>query len=229
MQASLLVYDIASPAPGQPPIFPNPSPILRRRAVRINLSVWVVPVGAEPWNMLHAMTEVGVTWHLTKFAAEEGANLVALAQSALLKEVAEAEKRAADSLGRMETIHAISDKPERNDTFLRSAKSVLKRTEKLLSDLCQAAGAFGIDTATLPTTSCLDAVNRLKASAEARALCYANLTEQTKDDGLRTAAEQDLVPAGILADNCEDNGGDAGEVRTLFDENAGEWVPDNNE
>ncbi len=62
-------------------------------------------------------------------------------------------------------------------------------------------------------------VNSLQAGMLARARAYSEAVEQVRllgDSAMANAAGADLVPAGILADDIDDHGGDASALRDAF-------------
>jgi hypothetical protein len=62
-------------------------------------------------------------------------------------------------------------------------------------------------------------VGALQAGVLARAKTYAEAVEQVRalgDPAMANAAAADVVPAGVLADDIDDCGGDASALRDVF-------------
>src|SRR5262245_3245684 len=95
LRPCLLVYDIPDAAD-----LANPTPALRGRGVRVNLSCWVVPEDRIPYHLLAEMERRGATWHVVRFADDQLDKLVAMARATITKHMAEAERRAAQSAER---------------------------------------------------------------------------------------------------------------------------------
>src|SRR5438552_1177899 len=81
LRACLLIYDIPERS-----AVANPSRFLRRLAVRVNLSCWVIPEGDVPYARLNEMATGGATWHVVRFDAAEAGKLVAMAAAAIRRE-----------------------------------------------------------------------------------------------------------------------------------------------
>lgn len=82
MRAHLLVYDIPSKSK-----VPNPSNLLRRWGVRVNLSAWIVPDKNVPLLPMAEWKARGVTAELVRFDEKDGDTIMRLAREALVKEV----------------------------------------------------------------------------------------------------------------------------------------------
>src|SRR5262249_2769872 len=95
LQACLLIYDIPENS-----AVANPSPRLRRMAVRVNLSCWVIREGDIPYALLNTMAEGGATWHVVQFDATEAGKLIGMATEALKRDLREALRRAGRSAER---------------------------------------------------------------------------------------------------------------------------------
>lgn len=216
MQVSMLVYDIPS---GK---FWNPSAVLRRRGVRVNLSCWAIPYENIPWNLLQQMKEAGCLWHVVSFSDEEGENLARLAIDLLSREVVEITKRAAKSYRK--ALEKFNTDPSDSTLAGLNARTeaVEKRVAALIDDAETAARAFGVP---MPNREKADrAVQAIKARTAATAEVYAQLVAEIADEKTRELAEQDAVPPMVLADMVEDRDVDgtgattAESLRKLFTE-----------
>lgn len=200
MNASMLVYDIPvvrrTASSGRTFLvttFPNPSVRLRRAAVRVNLSTWIVPEGKEPWHLLDEMTKANVRWHLVKFDGSEAEKLADIARDVLRREVENAERRCEESLGRLDLV---------DKDYEAKANAIGKRCAKALRDLESCTQVFGFGS--------------LKALAEARSAAYCDAAAQVRDEGLALAAKSDEVPHEVLADALEEQGEDTSIIRDAF-------------
>ncbi len=216
LQACLLIYDIPERSS-----VPNPSRRLRPMAVRVNLSCWVIREGDIPYSLLHEMATGGATWHVVRFDASEGAKLVGMAVASLKRDIRDAMRRANQSVSAASrSLDPTADNPtEAKRRYAERARPIVRRLVKLLSDVQKAAERFGIDRATLSLTDAMAGVNSLQAGMLARARAYSEAIEQVRtlgDSAMANAAAADLVPAGILADDIDDRGGDASALREVF-------------
>jgi hypothetical protein len=206
----MLLYDIPTNAP-----VPNPSGRLRRIAVRVNLSCWVVPESRVPYHLLHDMAQGGASWHVVRFDTGEAGNLARMALDALRKEADAAVRRALRSEGRAADRAA---EPEADpDAYLNLVRRAVRRAEGLLADL--AAGAASLGLGGLDTGNGLASLANLRSAAEARALLYAGMREEAEKAGDARAAElaaRDEVPGVVLADMLEERGVDVTAARNVF-------------
>lgn len=211
MKASLLVYDVPSALN-----IDNPSAQLRRRAVRINLSCWVVPEGYEPWNYLDELRVAGVSWHIIAFDASESDKLIALAKEAIAREVLAALERCRKS--RDGAFERFEDDPSDAswDKVDATVDRAFERLEEVLQELEEAAGAFKLDAQLLPFDSARAQARKLKAMADVCAASIADLVKRVSETPIAEAAKNDEVLPLILADYAEDNGLDASAVRAVF-------------
>jgi hypothetical protein len=211
-----LIYDIPEKSR-----VPNPSRRLRPIAVRVNLSCWVVREGDIPYALLHEMARGGATWHVVRFDASEGAKLVGMAVEAIKRDIRDAMRRAnrsADAAAQ-KLDPAAEDPTEVKRRYAERARPVVRRLLRLLADVRKAAERFGIEPESVSLADAHAAVSALQAGMLARARAYGEAVEQARmlgDAAMAGAAAADLVPAGILADDIDDRGGDAGALREAF-------------
>jgi hypothetical protein len=199
-------------------IFPNPSDRLRPIGFRPgdDGSVWIIPEGREPYNLVAEMTEAGCEVNMVKFDHGEADKLAAMARHGLLKAIENHLKRQGQTAVRELKKFERSESEDRQETLVKNMAWVVKKTEKLLKCWAAAAQGFGLDPSFILDSSCRDVVAKLKTATEARAFAYAKMTNQVNGTDLGEAAARDLVPAGILADYCEERGEDVTEARILF-------------
>lgn len=222
LKARLLIYDIPEGAEldGRPVL--NPSGFLRRIGVRVNLSCWVIPEGDIPYNLLNNLRQAGATWHVVRFAPEEGRKLIEMAVESLRREVSEAIRRseaaragAEDQLAQERDMTDPSEVAKAESRFLRRAEGIQDRYETLTAELTAGATKFGINPRTLNLNAANAAVQAIKAGMEIRAEAFAAAAKAAKANGTQTGAilgqmaQQDAVPAYVLADHLRDNGQDA--------------------
>lgn len=215
MQACLLIYDIPEASR-----VPNPSGFLRRMAVRINLSCWVVPEGDIPYARLNEMAAGGASWHVVRFDAAEAGKLVAMAAAAIRRELRDALRRAKRSAARAAA--ALESGKSSVGKYTEQARAQVSRVKRLMRDLKQAAERFEIAPESLPLTQAARGVDAIQAAMHTRARLYAEAAEQARGqataagEGMANAAAADTVPAGVLADFIEEAGGDAAALREVF-------------
>jgi hypothetical protein len=181
----------------------------------------VIREGDIPYALLHEMATGGATWHVVRFDASEGAKLVGMAVESLKRDIRDAMRRAnrsVDAAGR--SLDPVADNPtDVKRRYAERARPIIRRLTRLLSDMQKAAERFGIDRAALSLTDAMAGVNSLQAGMLARARAYAEAVAQVRalgDGAMANAAGADLVPAGILADDIDDRGGDASALRDAF-------------
>ncbi len=220
--ASLLIYDIPESSE-----YPNPSGFLRRRAIRINLSCWCIPDHAIPWHMLGEMTQAGCTWHTVRFSTEEMPKLSGMCIDALRKEIGEALAGAKICLDNAEDRadeEIFGEDPEKAAKQYRNkVRAAVRRTNRLINDLQEAARQFEIDPETLAPGTARNAVTILGATAQRKIDAYLQMAAEAGAE-MQGAAEQDAVPAEVLCDFLEEEKGiDCSEQRLLF--RAGSLLP----
>ena len=211
MKLSLFIYDIPESTE-----FPNPSGTLRRRALRINLSCWVVEEGRTPWNLINRMSSAKCNVHLLPFSEEATPELLRMAVADMARELRDAAARERASLKRLdERLRQVESDPTNGDQTIDKARrehstrreAVLKRTEKLTRDLQAAAESFGLDVSNLPFGDSIARVVALRQITTTRAELYAGMVDALPEsDPVAMAAREDEgnVPASILADYIEE-------------------------
>lgn len=216
LQACLLIYDIPERSK-----VGNPSNRLRSMAVRVNLSCWVIREGDIPYVLLNDMAAGGATWHVVRFDAGESEKLVGMAREALIRDIREALRRANRSAAvAAQPIEAGENTANTRAAFVERVRPLVRRMNRLLADARKAAERFGIDPASVSVDDAAAAVRALQSGMYARARAYADaaaLVRQLGDEAMANAAAADLVPAGILADDIDDRGGDASALREAFE------------
>lgn len=220
MQVSLLLYDIPETSK-----YPNPSGVLRRRALRVNLSCWIVDQQRIPWTILEEMTSSNVDWHLWDFDSGATQKILQKACISMRRELEENAAREKDSLDRAERQRdEVLNNPESthtdvvraNNKYEKDRTLILKRSEKLVKDLEEAANSFNLDMTQFPFGRNYERVNALRTLQGSRAQLYAELAEKMKDTPIGKAASESEVPAEILADYAEEHGHNVDVVREAF-------------
>lgn len=234
----LFTYDIPDDAVemvnGKPRPFNNPSDQLRRFAVRLNLSCWLMDAGDIPNMLIARMLDAGCDPHVFHFDATEGKKLVSVAISRLKKEIGDAIKRAersrvsadAQLTGALDETGMNADEAE--ERYVRRANGIMERLEALTGDLNAAASRFGINPRVIALARLSVTGDALKSAMATRANAYAAAAKVLKATGTTTnvalanAAEVDQVPVGIMADALQDEGNeaDAIQLRDAFAEPA---------
>lgn len=218
MNASMLFYDIPDSAN-----IPNPSGKLRRRAVRINLSCWLIRTEDVPYSLLNGMASKGAKWYVLKFDPTEAGRLLQLAADNLKRDLQLAEERADRSA---ESAHnqlqdSTEDAGQALAHYLNRVKQTVKRMDKLVADFSHVSKLFGIDTDTLPLSAVTQAAEAIRLGAHARAKEYAEMADAAgrlgdKGRAIQAAMLADDIPAEIVADFLEESGQDTSRTRELF-------------
>lgn len=228
--AACLFYDIKVGSK-----IPNPSPELRRLGFRANLSCWVIPHGAMPWNLIHDLNKKGANAKVVKFDASEGPKLVAMALSTLKNDIAAQVKRCrANILKAAEKHLAEAETPEERELALARyemrAEAICKKLETLIEDSVEAIKTFGVNPDALSLTSARSAFEAFQVGYAAKAAEYAAATEALRDaakttpgDGtlnaLANAAAADALPPEVAADALREAGNEkaADRLQKAFD------------
>lgn len=216
---SLFVYDIPKKSG-----FPNPSGLLRSRAVRINLSCWVVPNGNEPSALLDRMTKAGVKWKFVKFDPSDGENLMETCILALTADIKLAVARAAKSVKTAQDKAGVGvDARKECRLYTKRAGGTVSRMKKMLAAFRKVTDTFGIDADRhLNLSDAENAVSGLSEAVKARSALYAQAVEDCRAladvdaVAMATAAAQDACPWWALAEFLEDRGEDVGALKIAF-------------
>ncbi len=242
MQLVMLQYDI----PGVPaemnrgdnpvPPFPNPSGFLRRRALRLTLSVWAFDKDRTPWQLIRDMDQWSqiyagrdmpnggvvktIRYHVHDFSPDATEGILKQAAQVMREDLERDKKAQATALATaLETLTEANRAhdageitwQERDKARLKYKsyrKTILKRTEKLVSDLELAAKSFGMDWAGIRSSQAL---------TSARAEVYTQGAEALAPNAPASrAAIEAVLPPEILADALEDQGEDTRSIRATF-------------
>lgn len=221
IRASLLIYDIP-----QRSNLANPSPFLRRMAVRANLSCWIIPTHLIPYSYLNELADGGATWHVVQFDTNESEKLLKMARESIAREMRAALNRARKAA---QDAAVAYENPEEGETptianFEERVHRAVRRAEEVLRDLETAAGVFSIERSATPVAWAFEQATMIQTAAHERAKRYAEAAvtlrriDPINGDGLANAAEADELPAGILADALDEAGAstEAAELRESF-------------
>lgn len=206
----MLFYDIPDRAE-----IANPSGRLYGRAVRLNLSCWVMPEGNIPYNLVNELNEAGASAYVMPCDPRAAKTLAAAMTDALRREIADAIRRAersrADAERKLAAENGLSAE-EREERLRERADSVVERMGDLLANLEAAAAMFGLPTGALGMTAATRVATTVRDAMHARAAIYAESVKRLRAAGgvtgaaLAVAAARDMVPAGVLADGLRDAG-----------------------
>ncbi len=221
LKPCLLIYDIPEASDA-----PNPSPWLRRRAVRINLSCWVVPEANIPYMRLKELEKEGATVHIVPFADHGIEKILSLVRSAIQKEIAEATARAEESMQKAEKKLASEDDDAYADlrAFRKRADAARTRTAELINDLDQARRLFGIRAEKGDDLAeSMARVRLLRDKYEQRAKRIAQMAVALMESGgdrkkMGELLAQDDAEPLIAADMAEEAGIDTSELREAYRE-----------
>lgn len=195
---------------------PNPSPELRRVAVRIDGSVWVMPRGMLPWGLIHDLSNQGARVGTLDYADHQSDEILKLVRAALEKEV----ERIGDSLARSERSNARradtnASGPER-DNYRKRGLANLSRARRLLRDVTSAIERFGLEELRGSLSGAYAAVEARRVEMEVRAERYAraagalSAVSHPVAQGLAVEARAETLPPQILADALAEFSDDPG-------------------
>lgn len=207
--------------------FPNPSGALRRRAVRMDGSVWAIPTELVPHSLVNRMLLAGCVVNVVRFADDETEKLLGIVKANLDREIAQAEERMkqaeAEATATMEA--AGVDAPTEHAARLarRAAAAEYRKTiERLnktaqarMEDYRQAARVFGFrsDPVRGRIAEAAGRANALALGAAAKAAAYVEAARKAAEidptSHVARAAANDEIPAGPLYDHLQDHGVDA--------------------
>lgn len=167
MNSVLLVYDVPSSLK-----IANPSPVLRRWGVRVNLSAWIIPTHLVPTEYLDELRDKGVRMHLVEFAEKEQAKIIEFAREELKRHARQIVNVVAEKCSHIREVidtpasalFGVSEELEdrANEEFYRKWRSVIARgkRELLAAEQC----AFGFEI----TRDVQEALDGLKHVLEAQ-------------------------------------------------------------
>jgi len=212
-----MIYDIPERAKME-----NPSPELRRVAVRVNLSCWVVPNHLVPFSILGEIEDNGGTWHVIKFDGSEAENLIRMATDSLRKSVREAVESCEDSC---RAAHDRADDNSEEDPvkacskYIRATGQIIRRAEKILADYRRAAEGFGVKVVELGISGAVASIQGIKTGVHRQVAMYKRLIarlEENSGAGLAAGIEAGNVHIGIGLDYLQDQGLDVDHEREVF-------------
>jgi hypothetical protein len=148
MRANLLFYDIP-----QSLKVANPSAALRRCAVRVNLSCWVVPEERTPWDLIEELKSQNVDVQLIRFDENEAEKLRGMAREAMQRELARikngleksidfAQHQLANAEFQVAEQNAAFDMEVEQTRYVRRVKTILNRAKKDLLAAQECSLAF---------------------------------------------------------------------------------------
>lgn len=196
----------------------NPCPVLRRRALRLDGSNWLIHRSRFPHRAFAEMQQRAggpdnMRYWINEFApsAQEGLlEQAAFAMRLKLKElVADLSASIISANEKLETAGTRKER-ERQE---KNREAAVKRCKKALEELEEASVAYSLPTEGLAFSKVADYAAQLERSQYQQTEAIAALAAQVIGTEMEAAAIADDVPAGILADFVEDHGRDATAAR----------------
>ena len=138
-RACLVVYDI--PTGGEAA---NPSARFKRAGVRINYSCWIVPLHLVPLLKLSELKGQGADVEIVEFAEGETDKIIAMAQSALRKEIARIRKQVDNTIETARKKYKGADEQEKYHIAYSYHKITEKRIKDALDSAVESAMAFDL-------------------------------------------------------------------------------------
>lgn len=215
----LLIYDIPERSG-----IANPSVRLRRLAIRINLSCWVVRENDLPYALLDSMRTRGAIWHAIKFDSGEVEKLLELALEQIRKELKAAVSRALQQQRSAEGVLEDADmgEPERRAAYRARAVAIVRRTQRLVAAMKSGAERFGIVNFDGQFSGMSASVSGMDAAVKALCAALGITLGRARKSGVAAvrqgaaSASADVMPADIFADLCEDHDIPVGELRAAY-------------
>lgn len=140
--ATMLVYDIP-----QGSKIPNPSDVLRRRGVRINLSCWIIPDDRVPFTLIDELKKGGAVVYTVHYDTMELDKIKALAFDLLKQEVARIRATLGATLAKSIIRYAKAKEQSSADGVNSTTQYVkfgLRRAKHHLNSAQESATAFDI-------------------------------------------------------------------------------------
>jgi len=206
---------------------PNPSPALRREAIRINLSCWIVPSDKKPWELYKQLQDAGAKVNMYEFSVEETPKLL---QAAIdfaeqeIKDYIQSARDSADAVELNDSEQNTETRQEQAEKHVKRRKEIVKRCNKFLEDLGKGFAKFGLDArGCLGVDQAAKALKGIQDAMRARADAYVKATNAlraatSRNNEMVKAMEQKGVPPLIAADYSEDHNVDATGLRIAFAE-----------
>lgn len=203
VRCSLLTYDIPEKSG-----VPNPSKQLRRRAVRVNLSCWVVPDDRMPHHLLESWDLTGVVYRVVPFDPAAADKLQQLARDAISETVRMLTDKLTKRVGKADQIGNVDEQT----TYLKRLEVARKSALRHLEDLQAAMPGFGIGDMGGSLLSARVQIEQLTSAARARASIYTTMAalaaHSAMPQQMAAAACADELPDYALVDLLEDAGED---------------------
>lgn len=206
---------------------PNPSPILRRFAFRVDGSVWVINEVDLPYRLFKRFDIHGVTWNCWKFDFGEYEKLVNAARESLQNEVQAMFRRAGVTTRKEQRKLENTNKPLADRIKAHKARCISrsKGMRKAIKDLKHAAERFGVPADQIGYGDAMAQVRGFQATMQERARVFLEACGEIesnlgRNDGMLQAAKAGGLWVPILADYMEDkdiNPRLVGKLRNLFD------------
>lgn len=220
----LFTYDIPDASD-----YPNPSGVLRRYAVRLNLSCWLMDAGDIPNAMIGEMLDANCDPHTFRFDPADSKKLLTVAVAKLSREIDMAVRSAARSAqnaaSQLATATATTgmSAEDAHARYEKRAAAVNARLDVLKGDLAAAAERLGINPEAIKLDRLALAGNELRDEMATRARAYldaARAAEATGTDtgrAIAAAIRSDTMDPMVAADFLDENGGDGSDLRAAFD------------
>ena len=209
----------------------NPSGFLYGRAIRLNLSCWVVAEGDIPYGLIDNLRRGGANAFVIPVDPRGAKVLMREMTDSLRKEIAAALVRCNRSAANVDAKIADAANTSRSadeaDEWVRKrADDVVERMGELLKNIESAAARFGIETDGFRFDAVANTARNIRDAMMARAAVYAEAVRTARAAGIDptvvNAAAADNLPAGVLADALREAGetGSADALGAAFDDNA---------
>lgn len=204
----LVIYDVPTRATRAG--CPSPRARMRRKAIFINKSGCLIRRQDIPYNWLNQIQAKypGVEWYEVKQDMTEAAKLARIMADTLRRELQ-------DAIARIKRVQSKADAKIRSEEsaadYQAKVEGALKRAQALAKDLVEAAKRLGISESVLDLPTIGKAREAIHGAMQARMAAYTAGTKKARQKGLQVAqaAEEDDIPAEILADALRDAGEDA--------------------
>jgi hypothetical protein len=209
----------------------NPSVRLRRYAIRLNLSNWLVPENDIPYELISHLRSRGSNCHVIPFDHTRTENLVNTLITELGKYVSEATEEIEKANHNADRTFDTSEYniEIRGKKYLAHAKLINKRIASLMGDMQAVAERFSIDPNAVRLSGAMTRVNAVRDLITTRCEIISGMVNLARQNGKHSTGEAlanavedsdgaDQTPVGVLADYLEEQGEDMSAYRSAFAE-----------
>lgn len=124
-----------------------PTEVFRNRAIRVNLSCWIVKHGLLPYQYIEHLQQIGCSVYVVRYDMEDHAKIMEIARIEFAKEAGRIRESLDEKFAKVKANLAKAEAESNADDInksLGSAKAALREAKKLLAAAEEAATAFDL-------------------------------------------------------------------------------------